>query len=97
MGDLDLKFSGKLRNRCPNSYAKNGAFSRYRRKPEEGQKDLPTRAKVNPITQDLGTGPIATISTSFDSAYVIPTAVLKLVVMVDSFQRMRFHQPFLRV
>ena len=24
-GDLGLKFSGKLRNSCPNSYAKNGA------------------------------------------------------------------------
>ena len=40
-GDLDLKFSGKLRNSCPNSYAKKrrrGAppFFRYREKTQGG-------------------------------------------------------------
>ena len=42
---LDLKFSGKLRNSCPNSYAKKIAappFLRYRRKTRGGGKKNPT-------------------------------------------------------
>ena len=35
-GDLDLKFSGMLRNSCPNSYAKNGGAARCREKNSGG-------------------------------------------------------------